>query len=64
MKFRKYLACCLALALSLSLFAVFTTVKASAADVAAFTTTEEGVTVNTTSKGITTATGTAHRCKK
>ena len=59
MKFRKYLACCLALALSLSLFAVFTTVKASAADVAAFTTTEEGVTVNTTSKGITTATGTA-----
>ena len=59
MKFRRLLACCLAVALSVSLFAAISPLKASAADPAAFTTTQEGVTVSTTSKGITTATGTA-----
>lgn len=59
MKFRKYLVCGLAVALSVSLFAGLGSVKASAADPAAFTTAQAGVTVKTTSKGITTATGTA-----
>lgn len=59
MKFRRLLACCVAVALSVSLFAAISPSKASAAAPAAFTTTQEGVAVKTTSKGITTATGKA-----
>ena len=59
MKFKRLLACCVAVALSVSLFAAISPSKASAAAPAAFTTTQEGVAVKTTSKGITTATGKA-----
>lgn len=60
MKTRKIFALCCSAALGLSLFAGAKLISASADEgTACFTTTQDGVTVTTTSKGITTAKGTA-----